>query len=81
MLNHAKVIITSDHKNKFRTKQFNNYKWVSVIQTIYVNGYVLFPYVIMKKKCYFFWGIKTVIYLTHGTYNLIKTIEPPMKLT
>ena len=53
MLNHAKVVITSNCKNKFRTKQFGNYKWVSIIQTICMDGYALFLYVIMKRKCYF----------------------------
>ena len=31
MLNYVKVVITSNYKNKFRTKQFNNCEWVSVI--------------------------------------------------
>ena len=31
MLNHAKVIITSNHKIKPHTKQFNNHEWVSII--------------------------------------------------
>ena len=31
MLNHAKVVIISNYKNKFRTKQFGNCEWVSVI--------------------------------------------------
>ena len=31
MLNHAKIIITLNHKNKLHTKQFNNCEWVSVI--------------------------------------------------
>ena len=26
ILNHAKVVITLNHKNKFHTKQFNNYE-------------------------------------------------------
>ena len=58
MLSHAKVIIILNHKNKPRTKQFGNCEWVSIIQTICVNNYVLFPYVIMKKKCYFFLVLK-----------------------
>ena len=80
MLNYAKVVITSNYKNKFCTKQFGNCKWVSIIQIIYANGYVLFLYVIMKKKCHFFFGIEMVIYLTYDMYNLVKTIEPLMKL-
>ena len=80
MLNHAKVIITSDCKNKPRTKQLGNCEWVSIIQTICVDGYVLFPYMIMKKKFFFFFGIKTVIYSTHGVYNPMKTIKPLMRL-
>ena len=31
MLSHAKVVITSDYKNKLHTKQFNNCEWVSII--------------------------------------------------
>ena len=58
MLNHAKVVITLNHKNKLRMKQFGNYEWVSIIQVIYVNNYVLFLYVIMKKKCHFFLVLK-----------------------
>ena len=54
MLNYAKIVITSNHKNKLYMKQFNNCKWVSVIQIICVNNYALFLYVIMKKKYYFF---------------------------
>ena len=54
MLNHAKIITTSNHKNKLCTKQFNNYEWVSVIQTIYVNNYALLLYIIIKKKYHFF---------------------------
>ena len=54
MLNYAKVIIISNHKNKFHMKQFDNCEWISVIQTIYINGYMLFLYVIMKKKYHFF---------------------------
>ena len=80
MLNYAKVIITSNHKNKFHTKQFNNYEWVSIIQIIYVDGYALLPYIIVKRKCYFFWGIETVIYSTHGVYNSMKIIGLSMKL-
>ena len=52
MLNHAKVVTTSNHKNKPRTKQPNNHEWVSVIQTICTDGYALPPYVIMKGKCH-----------------------------
>ena len=29
----------------------------------------------MKKKCYFFFGIETVIYPTHNMYDLMKTIK------
>ena len=54
ILNHAKVVIISNYKNKFHTKQFNNCEWVSIIQIICVDGYVLFPYIIVKKKCHFF---------------------------
>ena len=54
MLNHAKVVITLNHKNKLRTKQFNNCEWVSIIQIVYANNYVLLPYMIMKRKCHFF---------------------------
>ena len=80
MLSYAKVIITSNHKNKPRTKQFSNCKWVSVIQIICVDGYVLFPYIIVKKKCHFFFGIEMVIYLTHNIYDSVKIIKPLMKL-
>ena len=31
MLNHAKIVIISNHKNKLCTKQFDNYEWVSII--------------------------------------------------
>ena len=31
MLNHAKIVITLNHKNKLYTKQFGNHKWVSII--------------------------------------------------
>ena len=31
MLNYAKIVITSNYKNKFHTKQFNNCEWVSII--------------------------------------------------
>ena len=55
MLNHAKIIITSNHKNKPCTKQFGNHKWVSIIQIICANGYVLLPYMIIKKNVIFFW--------------------------
>ena len=55
MLSHAKVVITSDHKDRLRTKQFGNCEWVSVIQAVCVDGYVLFLYVIVKRKCHFFW--------------------------
>ena len=54
MLNHAKIIIILNCKNKLRTKQSNNCEWVSIIQIICVNNYVLFSYVIIKKKCHFF---------------------------
>ena len=54
MLGHAKVVIILNHKNKLRMKQFGNCEWVSIIQIIYVNGYALLPYVIMKRKCHFF---------------------------
>ena len=54
MLNHTKVVITSNHKNKPCMKQFGNYEWVSIIQAIYVDGYALLPYIIVKKKCHFF---------------------------
>ena len=80
MLNYAKIVITLNYKNKLCTKQFNNYKWVSIIQIICVNGYALPPYIIMKKKYFIFFGIETMIYLTHNMYNLIKTIKPLMKL-
>ena len=53
MLNHAKIVIISNHKNKFCTKQFNNYKWVSIIQIICADSYALFLYIIVKKKCHF----------------------------
>ena len=33
-----------------------------------------------EKKMLFFFGIETVIYLTHGVYDLMKIIGPPMKL-
>ena len=79
MLNYAKVIITLNCNNKPHTKQFNNCEWVSIIQTIYVNVYALFPYVIIKKMSFFF-DIKIMIYLTHGVYNLVKIIKSLMKL-
>ena len=31
MLNHAKIIITSNYKNKLCIKQFGNYEWISII--------------------------------------------------
>ena len=31
MLNHAKIVITLDCKNKLCMKQFDNCKWVSII--------------------------------------------------
>ena len=31
MLNHAKVVIILNHKNKPHTKQFGNCEWVSII--------------------------------------------------
>ena len=31
MLNYAKIIITSNYKNKLRTKQFGNCEWVLII--------------------------------------------------
>ena len=80
MLNHAKVITTSNHKNKPCTKQFGNYKWISVIQIICIDGYALLPYVIMKKKCYFlFWYQNNDLFDTwYIQFN--KTVKPPMKL-
>ena len=33
-----------------------------------------------EKKMLFFFGIKTMIYLTHGVYNLMKMVELLMKL-
>ena len=54
ILNYAKVVTTLNYKNKFHTKQLNNYEWVSIIQTIYVDGYALFLYVIIKKNVIFF---------------------------
>ena len=55
MLSHAKIVFISNCKNKFCMKQFGNCEWVSIIQIICVDGYVLFLYVIVKKKCHFFW--------------------------
>ena len=54
ILNYTKIIIILNHKNKFHTKQFDNHEWISIIQIICVDGYVLLPYIIMKKKCHFF---------------------------
>ena len=54
MLNHAKVVTTSNYKNKLYTKQFDNCEWVSIIQIICANGYALLLYIIVKKKCHFF---------------------------
>ena len=42
---------------------------------------MLFPYVIMKKKYNFFFGIEMVIYLTHSVYDSMKIIELLIKLT
>ena len=79
ILLHAKVIIISYCKNKICIKQFNNCKWVLIIQIIDVNNYVLFLYMIVKRNVISF-GIKTVNYLIHGTYNLMKTIKLLIKL-
>ena len=54
ILNHAKIVIILNHKNKLHTKQFGNHEWVSIIQIICANGYALLLYVIMKRKCHFF---------------------------
>ena len=58
MLNYAKVVIISNYKNKLCMKQFGNYEWVSVIQIICVDGYVLLLYVIVKKNVIFFLVLK-----------------------
>ena len=52
ILSHAKVLTTSDRKDRPRTKQPGNREWVSVIQAICADGYTLPPYVIVKGKCH-----------------------------
>ena len=52
MLSYAKVLTTSDRKDKPRTKQPGNREWVTVIQSIYGDGWAILPYVIVKNKCH-----------------------------
>ena len=79
MLSHAKIVIISNYKKKFHTKQLGNQKWVSIIQNICTNGWAIFPYIIIKNKCYFFFDISTVNFSTFEEFIQTKTIGLQIK--